>query len=378
VANYRANPLSGDYQNGVAETIPAHRGKTVGDNFASIVGGIRTGQDRVPAFMGLAEATGGVYVENPTGGITSALQQVGLDFEVRKEPGLNVPIQLPTVVDGEPTIETRTLTMPRWYATVAYPHDGGDPFPIAPVGEIYKPVQNTEALAFGDNIVDQGGSLVALGAYGAPIGAKTYAAFQLAEGMTVGGEDVHDLYLTVTNAHDRTGGLTCLVAPIRLDCTNQTYAVFGKRGGNPRFTIRHTTNARGRVIEARTALSLAFAYTDIYTAEAEKLLAVPMPKDQFLIYSREVFRTKAEEDQTKMAQTLLARRDEQLLAILAAETCEFGRGTAYAGYQALIEYSDFYGPARGNATFSRMVRIMEGQTERFKTRAWDVAAAMAS
>lgn len=331
---------------------------------------------RVPAFLGLAERTGGRYVENPKS-MHDALVQTGLDFEVRKEEGIRVHIAQPQVDGDNLVMQDVALDMPKWFGTVAYPNDGKPPFAIAPVGRYFKVVQNTEALGFGENIIDEGGQLVALGAYGDPMGSKTYAAFRLPNGMTVGGHDPYDIYLTITNAHDRTGGLTALTAPIRLGCTNQTYATFGRRNGKPKHVIRHTTRAALRVAEARKQLQLAFAYRDIFAEEAEKLLAMKMPKDQFVVYARMVFKTKDEADLSKMGATMLAKREDQLMAILASDTNEFGRGTAYAGYQALVEYADFFQPARGNAEASRQLRIMEGQTERFKNRAWEMATALA-
>lgn len=360
---------SAPYEQGIAQQFAAWKGKTMG--FAR--GGAQSTGPRVPAFLGLAEATGGVYLENPPTDIDAALREVGLDYEVRKET-IKGHLTVPRV-DGENLVADEvTLDMPGWFANVAHPNDGRPPFVIAPVKGVYTNVQNPEAMAFGEHIIDAGGMLRALGAYGNPVGAKTYAAFQLPDGMTVGGQDRYDLYLTVINSFDRSGGLVGLTAPIRLDCTNQTTATFGRRAN--RFSIRHTKSAKGRVVEAREALGLAFAYRDTFVEEAEKLLAIEVPKDRFVVYAREVFKTKAEEDLTTMATTLLAKREEQLMAILAGDACEFGRGTAYAAYQALVEYSDFYAPARGDARLSRMTRIMEGQTERFKDRAWDLAVAM--
>ena len=40
-----------------------------------------------------------------------------------------------------------------------------------------------------------------------------YAAFQLPDGMTVGGKDAHDLYLTITTSFDRSTSTTVQVAP---------------------------------------------------------------------------------------------------------------------------------------------------------------------
>jgi hypothetical protein len=54
-------------------------------------------------------------------------------------------------------------------------------------------------------------------------------------------------------------------------------------------------------------------------------------------------------------------------------------GTAYAGYQAVVEYLDFHGTVRGGDSPQerRWTRIMAGELDAAKTRAWELAAASA-
>jgi hypothetical protein len=145
---------------------------------------------RVPAFLGLAERTGGVYVENPPD-VRTALQETGLDFEVRHDPITAARSQdvLEIGDDGEPTMVRRptgeALAMPDWVATVAYPKDGGQPFAIAPTSPRYAIVQTDDIVDVGDEISE--GRLRALGAFGKPRGSRVYAAWELGEGMEISG-----------------------------------------------------------------------------------------------------------------------------------------------------------------------------------------------
>jgi hypothetical protein len=84
------------------------------------------------------------------------------------------------------------------------------------------------------------GRLVALGTWDG--GAKTYGAWELGEGMSIGGGDPYRNFVTIVNTHDGNGTYG-LLAPIRLGCTNQTNATFGRKA-TPRFTIRHVGEAR--------------------------------------------------------------------------------------------------------------------------------------
>ncbi len=339
-------------------------------------------QGRVPAFLGLAERTGGVYLERtgdnpPT--VAEAIHATGLDFEVRKDSLSAHRSEEVAVVgdDGELRMQQQPtgdlIAMPnRWVATVGYPRDGGQPFALAPCSPKYTIIQTDTALEVGDALSE--GRLVALGAWDNR--AKVYGAWELGEGMTIGGGDPYRNFVTIVTTHDGNGTYG-LLAPIRLGCTNQTNATFGRRA-TPRFSIRHVGEARFKLDEARRILGLSKTYMDVMKEASEELLAKPMSKDQFVVYAKQVWGVKAaDDDLSKRSLSLVNARAETLLGMLASETCEFGRGTAYAGYQAVVEYLDFAGTVRGGDSpeTRRYTRIMAGELDNAKTRAWELAAA---
>lgn len=341
-------------------------------------------QGRVPAFLGLAERTGGVYLERtganpPT--VAEAMSRVGLDFEVRKDTlavNLSAEVAVPTDDGGLSMERQETGTqapMPaRWVATVGYPRDGGAPFPLAPVSPRYTVIQTDTALEVGDALSE--GELRALGKWDG--GAKVYGAWELGDGMTIGGGDPYRNFVTIVTSHDGTGTWGML-APIRLGCTNQTNATFGRKA-TPRFSIRHVGEARFKLDEARRILGLSHTYLQVMAEESEALLATPLNRDGFLVYAKQVWGVKqADDDLSKRSLSLVNARAETLLAMLDSETCEFGRGTAYAGYQAVVEYLDFAGTVRGGDSpeARRYTRIMTGELDNAKTRAWELAAALA-
>jgi hypothetical protein len=348
--------------------------------FGADLGSAAPTQGRVPAFLGLAERTGGVYIEDTRGlNVADALRQTGLDFEVRLDSlAINVSEDVAVVGDnGSLTMErqpsgAQVPMRPRWVATVGYPNDGGTPFGIAPCSPRYTIIQTEAALEVGDSLSE--GKLVALGAWDNR--AKVYGAWELGDGFDIAG-DPYRSFVTLVTSHDGTGTYG-LMAPIRLGCTNQTNATFGRRA-TPRFSIRHVGEAKFKLDEARRILGLTKQYEEVLREESEELLAKPMTKDGFVVFARELWGVSTDdEDLSKRSLTLAKARDEELLAILASQTCEFGRGTAYAGVQAVIEHMDFFGTVRGGDSPStrRYERIMTGELDRAKTRAWELAAAL--
>lgn len=349
--------------------------------YGADLGSAAPSQGRVPAFLGLAERTGGVYIEQTSGlNVADALRQTGLDFEVRKD-ALSVNLSGEVAVateDGGLSMEQQETgeqvrMRDRWVATVGYPRNGSTPFPIAPCSPRYTVIQTEAALAAGDALSE--GKLVALGAWDDR--AKVYGAWELGEGMSIGGGDPYRNFVTIVTTHDGTGTYGVL-APIRLGCTNQTAATFGKRA-TPRFSVRHVGEAAFKLEEARRILGLSQTYLDVLKEESEELLSKPVTRDGFLVYAKEVWGVKAEdEDLSKRSLSLVNARAEDLLAMLDSDTCEFGRGTAYAAYNAVTEYLDHAGTVRGGDDTSsrRWTRIMAGELDKAKTRAWELAAAL--
>jgi hypothetical protein len=351
--------------------------------FGNDLGSDRPTEGRVPAFLGLAERTGGVYVEDSDRGlhVGDALRKTGLDFEVRKEliTAARTESVLEVTPEGEPQMVQQPtgeqLAMPNWMATVAYPNNGGQPFAIAPCGPNYSVFQNEQALDVGDGI--SGGRLVALGAYGNPVGARVYAAWELGEGMEVAGDPYRN-FVTVVTTHDR-NGTYALLAPIRLGCTNQTNATFGRKA-TPRFSIRHVGDMAYKAEEARRILGLSHQYLDAFKESMELLLTIKMTKDDFVAYERKLWGVSDDdEDLSKRSLSLAKTRDEELLTILAGPTVGFGEGTAYAAFQAVTEYMDWHGTVRGGDSKEarRQERIMMGELDNAKTKAYDLALALA-
>jgi phage/plasmid-like protein (TIGR03299 family) len=326
-----------------------------------------TQNGRLPAFAGLAKATGGFYAENQ-GGMTldRAMEAARMNFTVKFQD----KVQVTTLNSDGAT----TVSYPQRGTYGEWP--GGDVAGFGFVGGTYQIVQPAEAGELGQAIMDEGGAnVVAAGIYGNPAGCRSYLAFQLPEGLTIGGQDRHDLYLTILNSYDGTSGLTGLFAPIRFACTNMTTATFGRKVAN-RFSFRHSGNTTQKVKEAREALGVATEWVDYFKLSAETLLATPMSDSEITQFVEALLPTPAKVTTDKGERDWAERRVALKKVITLADTNEFGRGTAYAAFNGAIEYADFLTPtqAGGNAgDIARYTRILQGgPTEKFKLRAGEL------
>lgn len=320
---------------------------------------------RIPAFVGLAKATGGFYAENQRGmTLTEAMAVAQMNFEV----GFQSPIEVTEI-----TSEGVTKTTYPGRGTRAFWEGNPQPVGMGIVGDRYQLVQPREAGELGEQLMKaSGATVIAAGIYGKPRGSQTYLAFKLPGGLTIGGSDRHDLYMTILNSYNGASGLTGLFAPIRLDCTNQTTATFGKGVAN-RFTIRHSGDIEKKKLAALEALGVAEEWAAIWKVKAEELLATPMVGADLDRYLTKLVGLQETDKPSSSTQAKLNQRLAMTQIITQSDTCEFGRGTAYAALQGAQEWADWYTGTKqpgelGDIT--RYTRILNGtNTEKIKLRA---------
>jgi phage/plasmid-like protein (TIGR03299 family) len=244
------------------------------------------------------------------------------------------------------------IEIPNRVATVRNTPEGGTEY-LGYVGHNYKIQQNEESFEFLDSLVDVSGAHYDAAGY-LGRGERVFMSMKMPEGIMIGGEDAHDLYLLATNGHDGFNAFRIAVVPIRLACTNQL--TMAMRHADQSFTIRHTVNMAGRIAEARHGLELTFEYVDAFTAEMEALLDQSMTDAAFEELVEGIFPDAKTEGRQEAVES---RRQEVHNLFATSDTNAFGRGTKYAAFNALTEYADWVKPVRGDATV-RAERIMTG------------------
>lgn len=325
----------------------------------------RTG--RFPAFIGLAKATGGLYVENTQGTLDpeGMLADAGLDFTV------DFGAVQTTVIDADGvetlTSDTRRATVATWPARPDRPARRSI---LGVVGNDYTIMQNQTIRDLGVAFASEtGAGGVAAGAYGNPIGSRVYLAFKLPEGLDIGG-DRHDLYMTFGTSHDGGTSLWGTLAPIRLACTNQVSATFGRLAN--KFVIRHTGDMAGKLKAVHDVLVHNDAWTARWRSACDTMLETRLSSGDVDKFLTTLMPTPASVRTEHGARVWEDRRAAIASLARSADTCQFGRGTAYSLYQAVAEWADHVRPARGdNPDRVRYARIIDGAEagEHYKDRA---------
>lgn len=326
---------------------------------------LRDGNLRLPAALALAKWTGGLYAENLDGmSIERALAAAGLDFTVIKAGPLSAP------VGGVPV-----TGLDKMRATVAtWPDgDGRHPRLLGVVGKSYPVAQPAQAGEFGQILLDESGAtVVAVCAYGDPRGSRMLLALKLPQGLMIGGVDPYDVYLYVGNSFNRETSLWGCVAPIRLDCTNQAAATFGRLAN--RFTIPHRGDIDSKVSDARETLKITGTFAEEFTRMAESMLTAPMDGGEVDAFLKELFPTPTTVKTARGEDSWAIRRNTVSEIIRKGEHNTVGRGTRYAAYQGVVEYVDH--GMKASSPASRAARLVDGGApERLKVRAADLLLA---
>lgn len=234
----------------------------------------------------------------------------------------------------------RTIELPDTFMTVRTNPFTGEFEGLGTVGKLWTPFQNEELCESLDAIVDESGAHYHT-AGSLEGGRKVFVSMKMPEGILVGGEDPVDMYLIASTAHDGTGSTMFMVSPVRPVCKNTLDAAVG--AAKRRWSMRHTSGIDGKVQTAREELGMAWAYTETVEATFNKMIAAEFSEKQMDKMLKELIKDPETESEGWVARAA-GQRGAVMDIFLNKDTCEVGRGTKWAAYNAVAEYVDWYRP----------------------------------
>jgi len=187
-----------------------------------------------------------------------AIIAAGLDWTVDKEQ-----------------VERKGLAVPNKFWNVR----SSDDKILGMVSGDFNNLQNREAFAFADSMVDDGSAKYETA--GALRGGKViFLTMKVPVDMTVAGEDAHDLYLILRMGHDGSMAITAEVTPIRIVCMNTLK--LASLQARQRWSIRHTSKLEGKLQSARDSLKLTFAYAEEFVVVGNQLVETRVTDDMLI------------------------------------------------------------------------------------------------
>ena len=271
---------------------------------------------------------------------------------------------------------------------------------LGSVGNVYKPIQNSEGFAFVDDVLREHGARYETA--GSIRGGRTVWLQALMPKVAEPQRgDVVQSYVFFTLSHDGTAANKCLPTTERVVCAN-THRLALNSGVGKGISISHTGDIKKKIGAARDALGLAAAGFSEFGQQAEAMVAARLPLVPYAnevldaclevtqadcekgadLLARAVAKTQADYDlRVKAFERQIVRRGQVLDDIL--ERYETDRckpaGSAWAAYNAVSEHADHYramkGPRDGRDD-RRFENVLVGQGDTMKQVAFEKAVAV--
>jgi phage/plasmid-like protein (TIGR03299 family) len=235
----------------------------------------------------------------------------------------------------------------------------------------YTPLQNTEAFAFFDPIIqEKAATFETAGALGD--GERVWVLAKLSGEMRVAGDDVVERYLLLSNTHDGKGAVTVRFTPIRVVCQNTL--LLALEGGERSFRVVHTGDVVRRLAEGYEVLGISKKLFEMAERRFQALARISMNGERLTAYLEALFPpsdTQRQEKKTPPAWALVTELFERGDPQLPSEP-----KTLWRAYNAVVRYED-YRPAREAVPDRRLDRVWFGAGADLKLRALQQAEALA-
>lgn len=263
---------------------------------------------------------------------------------------------------------TAPMDIPDTFATVRTNPFTGAPEVLGVVGDRYTVMQNEATVDLLDTLVDESGAHFET-AGSLNTGRRVFVTMKLPKAVLVGGRDLVEHYLILTNSHDGSSSVQIMVSPTRVVCSNTLAVATGN--ANAKFNIRHTSGMHGRVEEARRVLGLSWKYVDAFEAQAQALIEAEFTRTEFSALIDAVWPdTTAKATSTRgsaRSATIRENRTGDLMKLWSvADTQADIRGTKWAALNAITEYADHFGQGDANR---KAERVITGGADQVKSKA---------
>jgi phage/plasmid-like protein (TIGR03299 family) len=264
----------------------------------------------------------------------------------------------------------QVLQVPDQVATVRTNPITGATDLLGVVGKDYKVIQNEECAELINLLVDESGAHFET-AGSLRGGRQVFLTMKLPTSLRLAGVDDVDLYLAVTTSHDGSAALRIDATPVRVVCANtQRMALRASRG---HYTFRHTTNVKGKIAQARSAIGLMWDYCTAFETEAQRMIDTELALAEFRKVCEQLW--PLPDNPSTRTTAYHARRTATVEDLFVhAGTQANVRGTAWAGLQAVGEYLDHHAPAADAAKRAERV-LTSGTVARLKQHAYELLTA---
>jgi phage/plasmid-like protein (TIGR03299 family) len=261
-----------------------------------------------------------------------ALELGGLDYMINQVRNTFTP---ETYDLGGITVQPEPREALSW---TTYREDTG--MALGSVGDRYEIVQNADAFAFFDAIVDRGEAIYqTAGAVREGrqvfLTAKLPARFALEDRP----DELIEQYILLTNTHDGTGALTVQFTPIRVVCNNTLQHAL-KMEGHGKVKLRHTTNVLTALAHAHRLLQIVNKHTEEMRQGWEAMMRHPFTTNDRVKLTQTLFPMDRDNTRTKNLREAFTQYFESGPGQAQHTGNRWGAYNAVTGFLSRSQYKD--------------------------------------
>lgn len=264
-----------------------------------------------------------------------ALKLAGLDWEVHSRP----------------IFTDNNIRIPGYIANTR----SSDDKVLGVVSDKYKIVQNKDAFAFTDALLDNEAKYVTAGSLRG--GKNIWMLAQLPRTKILG--DEVDQYLCFSNTHDGTGAVRVFSTPVRVVCNNTLNLALNTAKRS--WSCRHMGNLESKMHEATRTLELANKYMEELAKEADKLANTTITDERLMQIVAEMFPIDEDKQTHRQVANMEQAKREFMVAYYMPDIKQF-RNTAWGVVNAMADMVAHASPKRNTSTYqeNNFERIIVG------------------
>ena len=224
------------------------------------------------------------------------------------------------------------------------------------VSQRYKIIQNQEAFAFTDELLEEGVRYETAGSLQG--GRKVWLLARLPHEYIITGDRISP-YLVFSNTHDGSGAVKAAITPIRVVCNNTLNLALSTAKRS--WSMVHTGNIQGKLKEAQETLLLAQRYMDCLGKEFEALRKKKLSEAQILEYIGQLLPVEETATDLQVKNGKRLQEDMKLRYFDAPDLKGMGNN-AYRFLNAVSDFATHAEPLRRTKNYKETLfgKTMEG------------------
>lgn len=220
----------------------------------------------------------------------------------------------------------------------------------------YQIVQNSEAFAFTDSLIENGVKYETAGAL--KDGKKTWILARLPETYRMVDDKVVP-YIVFSNSHDGAGAIKVAMTPVRVVCQNTLNLALNT--ASRIWSTNHTGDIDSKMDDAKMTLFMAKSYMSELTKEAKRLNARKVLDDEVEEYIKELLPIPTNASELMERNVINLRNDMRMRYFYAPDLQHVGNN-GYRFINAVSDFATHAKPLRETASYKEnlFLKTMEG------------------